>query len=200
MSDPTHIIKVCGLTSAADAEHAIAAGSNALGFNFWPGSPRYLDPATAHWIATLPRPALRIGVFVDESPSRVAEIAQHLELDIAQIHRGDSPANLPIWRAVSIDEAEATPATTPILVDAPPLNNGQPGGTGRTYDWTRVRGLSPRLIVAGGLDPSNVRLAIRQAQPWGVDACSRLESAPGIKDHNKVRDFIHAAREEFSCL
>lgn len=197
-TDPTHIIKVCGLTSAADAEHAIAAGSNALGFNFWSGSPRYLDPASASWISTLPTQALRIGVFVDESPARVAQIFAQLHLDIAQIHRGDALPNLPIWRAVSIDEAASS--TTPILVDAPPLDNGQPGGTGRTYDWTRVRGLSPRLIVAGGLDASNVRLAIQQSAPWGVDSCSRLESAPGQKDLSKVRDFVAAALEGFQSL
>lgn len=191
---PAHVVKVCGITSAEDARQAIEAGANALGFNFWKGSPRFVEAAESGWIAQLESDALKVGVFVDESPARVQEIVALLRLDVAQIHRGATPEGVSTWRAIAFGEAVV--GETPVLVDAPAVN-GMPGGTGKTYDWARVAGLSPRLIVAGGLDGSNVREAIRQAKPWGVDACSRLESAPGKKDHDKVRAFVEAAREEF---
>lgn len=194
---PAHVIKVCGITSAADAHQAIEAGATALGFNFWKGSPRYIEVAKSRWIADLGNEALKVGVFVDEAPERVREVVEALGLDVAQIHRGVTPEGISAWRAVAFGETVS--GAIPVLVDAPPVN-GMPGGTGKTYDWARVAGLSQlsgRLIVAGGLDGSNVREAIRQARPWGVDACSRLESAPGKKDHDKVRAFVEAAREEF---
>ena len=188
------MVKVCGVTSEADAHFAIDAGADALGFNFYAKSPRYLDPLSAGWVRALP--TLKVGVFVDEPLASVRAISERLGLDVVQIHRGAVPAGMRYWQAVSIDEASAYAGEAEaVVVDAPPLRRDMPGGTGQSYDWRRALGLPGRILLAGGLDGSNVAEAIRQARPWGVDAASGLESAPGRKDPHKVEAFIRAAKE-----
>lgn len=188
------MIKICGLTTESDARFAIDAGADALGFNFYAKSPRYLDPAAAAWVRRLP--TLKVGVFVDEPVDVVRAIHDAVGLDVVQIHRGMVPPGMRYWQAVSIDEARAYAGDAEaVVVDAPALSADMPGGTGNSYDWRRAAGLPGRILLAGGLDRSNVAEAIRQARPWGVDAASRLESAPGRKDPRKVADFIRAARE-----
>jgi len=192
------MVKICGITNAADALAAAAGGAGALGFNFWSGSPRCLtaDRALAV-IEKVPAGVLKIGVFVDESAATIRAIATRLGLDAVQIHGGcERPEGLSVWRALAVDEEFQLGVLDQLsadafLLDAP--SGARRGGSGRTFDWTRVRGARHRIVLAGGLDDANVRLAIETARPWGVDACSRLESSPGVKDPRKLSAFLRAA-------
>ena len=189
------IVKVCGITNIEDARAAVDAGANAMGFNFYPKSPRYISFDTAQAIiATLPASILKVGVYVNEAP---AGQAAQLQLDVLQVH-GELTQypTARLWKAVSVKTGFDAgmlddPQAEAFLLDAPAPE--QYGGTGKTFDWELVRGLNRRIIVAGGLDASNVAQAIAVAKPWGVDACSRIESAPGKKDPQKMAAFIEAA-------
>ena len=187
------IIKVCGITNAADAQAAIDAGATAIGFNFYPRSPRYITPDRA---AAIPTPGVRrVGVFVNESPAHIEEIARIAALDTAQLHGDESPADYPahltVWKAARINGAFSfqpyadLPAEA-VLLDGP--------ASGITFDWSLAARSGARIIIAGGLDAENVASAIAIAHPWGVDACSRIESTPGIKDHAKMQAFLQAAK------
>ena len=196
------MVKICGITRAEDALAAVEAGASALGFNFYAASPRYLTPAAAAAIAEqLPARAVKVGVFVNEAPASVAAIARAVKLDVVQLHGGEAPAGFRYWRACRVsadavlDVESATGAEAILLDTAVP---GMHGGTGRSFAWPLARIEGWRVIVAGGLDAGNVAEAIRIARPWGVDACSRIESAPGRKDHKKMTDFIQAALAEES--
>ena len=189
------MVKICGITNVEDALAAIEGGAAALGFNFWPRSPRYVMPEAARKIIErLPATVWKAGVFVDETAGAVAETVREAGLDIAQLHGRETAADFPrgvrVWKAVrmgtSFDAAMLAeyPAEA-VLLDGP--TNGVP------FDWTLAAGASQKVIVAGGLDAGNVRRAIEQARPWGVDACSRIESAPGKKDHRKMAEFLKAA-------
>ena len=193
------MVKICGITKLADAVAAIEGGASALGFNFYPKSPRYIAPdCAAEMIAKLPASVWKVGVFVNESPERITEIAQHVGLDVVQlVGQAIRLSGLRVWQTAYVDEnfrltdIELDPAEA-ILLDAP---SGQYyGGTGQTFDWSRAAGSSKRIILAGGLDAGNVRQAIAAAQPWGVDICSRIESSPGRKDHVKMAQFLREAR------
>ncbi len=184
------IIKVCGITNEADARVALDAGANALGFNFYPKSPRYIAPRRAREIMNaLPAGFLRVGVFVNSTD----DVAAELPLDVLQLH-GNCPADghPRIWRAIRPGDRRDDPAAEAYLIDTP---SEKFGGSGKTFDWSLAAGSLPPVIIAGGLDATNVAEAIRVAQPWGVDACSRLESRPGKKDPQRVREFIEAALE-----
>jgi phosphoribosylanthranilate isomerase len=193
------ILKVCGITSQEDADAAIAAGATAIGFNFYPKSPRYLAPERAARIAT---PGVRrVGVFVNEAPALVEETARIAALDVAQLHGderpGDYPAGLAVWKAArvtadfDIAEYDQCPAEA-LLLDGPAAELY--GGAGRSFDWRLAAAAAHRIILAGGLDASNVARAIALAHPWGVDSCSRIESAPGKKDIKKMTEFLEAAK------
>ncbi len=193
------LIKICGITTLDDALQAAEAGATALGFNFWPGSKRYITPAAAAAIISqLPAEVLKVGVFVDAAESEYSTIAAQTGLDIVQLHGHLGPSPLiRHWLAFSATDAQVratmeSSGAEAFLIDTPA--GIERGGTGRTFDWSLVQGLAGRIILAGGLGPDNVAQAIRQVRPWGVDACSRLESAPGRKDHVKVLEFIRAAR------
>jgi phosphoribosylanthranilate isomerase len=182
------MVKVCGITRREDAEVAVAAGASAIGFVFYPKSPRYVTPETA---AELGRglDVWKVGVFVDESPASIEAAMRAAHLDVAQIYGGDLP-NVPrVWRAIRVGPTSrpANEHVEAVLLDGP--------ANGITFDWKQAHGFSDKLILAGGLNASNVAEAIRVAKPWGVDASSSLESAPGIKDHDKVRQFVKAAQE-----
>lgn len=194
------ILKICGITNAADANAAMQGGATAIGFNFYPLSKRYVTPETAAAIPTEPG-IRRVGVFVNEAPARVEEIVRIAGLDIAQLHGDETPEGYParvtVWKAVRVTEHfdsaqyDDCPADA-LLLDGPAAELY--GGSGKTFDW-RLAGVSTRrVILAGGLDASNVAQAIALVRPWGVDACSRIESVPGKKDHKKMTDFLQAAR------
>ncbi|WP_321477159.1 phosphoribosylanthranilate isomerase [uncultured Paludibaculum sp.] len=194
------LVKICGITRLEDAQQAVEAGADALGFNFWPRSPRYVEPAAARsMIDALGGTVLRVGVFVDETAEHVRTVMDAAGLDVAQIH--GSPlelVNRRVWQAWSAtseglrERIEASEAEA-FLIDTP--SGTLRGGTGKTFDWSLARNLPGRIILAGGLGPENVAEAVEQVRPWGVDACSRLETAPGRKDHEKVTAFLRAVRQ-----
>jgi phosphoribosylanthranilate isomerase len=203
------IIKVCGITNPDDGAMAVGAGATALGLNFYPRSPRYLTLEQARVIsAATPPSVLRVGVFVNPTWEELAAAAAGVPLDVVQIHGTltGTGSGLRLWRACSVDhrfnpdrlrskDAEA------YLLDTPTTAFG---GSGRTFDWSRLApvtaGATEPFLVAGGLDGSNVAEAISQLKPWGVDACSRLESRPGRKDAAKIREFVSAASAAFQVL
>jgi len=197
------IVKICGITNSEDALAAVEAGATAIGFNLWRGSPRFIEASEAARIGgMLPETVLKVGVFVDEAQERVEEIAREAGLDVVQLH--GEPAFVPglrCWRAYHVGAGgelaiEGADGAEAILLDT--ADPGLRGGTGRTFPWDIARGLQYQIVLAGGLDATNVREAIRRARPWGVDACSRLESSPGRKDHERVKAFIAAALAELS--
>jgi len=183
------MIKVCGITRREDALVAAEAGASAIGFIFYPQSPRYIPPERAAALGE-GLDLWKVGIFVDESPEAIEAVMRAAHLDVAQIYGGGAPAGARVWKAFRIadafegwlsDDAEA------VFLDS--------AKNGVSFDWKLARNAGAKVIVAGGLDASNVAAAIDAAKPWGVDASSKLESAPGIKDHDKVRAFVKAARE-----
>ena len=205
-------IKICGITNLEDAHGAVKAGADALGFNFYPESPRYVTSLGArHIIESLPTHILCVGVFVNERPETVARIANEAGLSGLQFHGDETPEYTArfnrrpvgrrfLFKALRVGQdfepqAAARYETDAILLDA--FDPQARGGTGRTCDWElarRTRALVPKLFLAGGLSPDNIEEAITTVQPYGVDACSGLESEPGRKDWARLRDFIRRAR------
>ncbi len=195
------IVKVCGITNAMDALTALDAGADAIGFNFWPGSSRFLKDRA--FFSDLPDDFWRVGLFVNEEPSKVRDLMQEFELDVAQLHKMDSVDGLRIWKAIAVDgpltqDRLNEQHSEAVVLDTPA--GALEGGTGKAFDWNLAEGLTGKIILAGGLDESNVCEAIRRLKPWGVDACSRIESEPGKKDRTKMRAFIEAARKEFDAV
>jgi len=194
------ILKICGITNQEDALAAMEAGAGALGFNFYPKSPRYIAPERAAGIVSIPG-VRRVGVFVNEPPARIREIARTASLDVAQLHGDESPEDYPagiaVWKAVRVtpgfDLAALDDCPAEALVLDGPAGELY-GGAGRAFDWKLAGVANRRIVLAGGLDASNVALAVALVRPWGVDACSRIESAPGRKDHRKMIEFLEAAR------
>jgi phosphoribosylanthranilate isomerase len=201
-------VKVCGITSPEDGAAAAEAGADAIGMVFWPRSPRAVSVEQARAISrALPPFVLRVGVFVDASRDEMSRAADAVGLDLLQLH-GDEPpdtfASLPrrALKAVRVGEGFAPEdalryegRAAGLLLDAREAD--APGGTGRAFDWSLARDVRQRsrfLLLAGGLAPENVRAAIEAVRPDGVDASSRLEAAPGRKDHARVREFVAAVR------
>jgi phosphoribosylanthranilate isomerase len=191
------MVKICGITNRDDALAAVEAGASAIGFNFYHDSPRYISPTGAALIAEkIPSEVWKVGVFVDETAETIAKIALGVGLDVAQLHGVSAARGIRIWHASKAGDPflalfAADKTIEAFLLDAP--SDRLHGGTGTAFDWSIAKGLPYKIVVAGGLDASNVGRAIEEAQPWGVDACSRLEKSPGIKDHEKLRQFIKAA-------
>lgn len=185
------MVKVCGITRRADAEAAVDAGASALGFIFYPKSPRMVTPEAAVELGA-GLPVWKVGVFVDEAPASVEALVRAANLDVAQIYGGDAPSGVRVWRAVRLPLPTGSGAINNLGCEAVLLDGLK---NGESFDWTTAKSMarSGKLIVAGGLDGENVAEAIRVANPWGVDASSKLETAPGIKDHIKVRAFVQAA-------
>jgi phosphoribosylanthranilate isomerase len=201
-------IKICGITNLEDALCAVESGADALGFNFYRRSPRYISPADARLIIErLPAMVMSVGVFVNESvPEQVARIADVAGLTAVQLHGDESPEYCSALKGCFTIKALSAKGdfnpqvvrdyqTDAIMLDA--YAKDARGGTGRVIDWElagRVRELVPRLFLAGGLSPENIADAIAAVDPFAVDACSSLERAPGKKDQKLVRAFITAAR------
>jgi phosphoribosylanthranilate isomerase len=195
-------VKICGITNEDDALLAVAMGADAVGFVFAP-SPRQIAPQQAYDITRrLPPEILTVGVFRDDLPDRVIEMAIKAGVRGVQLHGHESPAQVAavadslrwVIKAVAAGSTDARRAdefgTEMILVDA-----AQPG-SGKVFDWTLIADLPPldKLILAGGLDPDNVANAVATAEPWGVDVSSGVEKSPGRKDALKVKAFIERAR------
>lgn len=214
-------VKVCGTTNLRDARLCAAAGANALGFIFAP-SPRRVEVSEAGGIvAALAGEVESIGVFVNESATTVAEVANRVGLSGVQLHGDEAPAQMADFRR-SLGQRKIIKALTVSSLqsngnlqledyldlhdslDAILLDSGsaqQRGGTGVPFDWEDAAGIASRirdrmpLIVAGGLNCGNVARAIDLFQPWGVDVVSGVESAPGTKDEAKLREFMSAVRQ-----
>jgi phosphoribosylanthranilate isomerase len=197
-------VKVCGICRAEDAQLAIALGASAIGFVFWPSSPRYCDPARARTIAAgLPAHITTVGVFVDQPAEHVIEIADLVPLGAVQLHGGETIADfdrvrqplikaVPVTSGFELADVDRLPAGVTVLLDAhDPIRRG---GTGRTIDWTVAAEVAAlrRTILSGGLHAGNVRDAIGQVHPHMVDVSSGVESAPGLKDADKLEAFFAA--------
>jgi phosphoribosylanthranilate isomerase len=199
-------VKVCGNTDVAGALAAVEAGADAIGFILAPGSPRSLTPARVREVAREMPPSVDlIGVFVDASPAEVAETAAEAGLTAVQLHGSTerwedfASLDLPVIRGLrlgSVADAAAVAWPPGMLLLADSHHPTLAGGTGQSYPWEWAADLAERwrLIVSGGLAADNVGDAIRALRPWGVDASSRLESSPGVKDPDRVRAFVLAAR------
>ncbi|WP_310599003.1 phosphoribosylanthranilate isomerase [Desulfobulbus sp.] len=212
-------IKICGMTRLADALCAVEAGVDGLGFIFSRKSPRMVTPETARAIiAQLPPLVDAVGVFVDEQPERVAAIVRECGIGIVQLHGAESPAYCrelavlaapcKLLKAIRVGgqttAAEVAPYRDVVhgfLLDT--YQKDAVGGTGQTFDWALIDrlGLTRPFLLAGGLDMDNIDEALARVRPYGVDANSGLEDAPGQKNHGLIRRFAAAVRAlEARCL
>jgi phosphoribosylanthranilate isomerase len=197
-------VKVCGITRAEDARLAAELGASAIGFIFWPNSPRYIEPLIARQIVEgLPAHVVPVGVFVDQPPGDVQQISKQVQLGAVQLHGHESidyamAVMEPVIKAVAVTDGfdvsslDAIPQTITVLLDAhDPVKRG---GTGRTIDWTRAAeaAAARRVILSGGLNPDNVKDAVAAVQPYGIDLSSGIETSPGVKDHAKLRALFAA--------
>jgi phosphoribosylanthranilate isomerase len=202
------ILKICGMTRMGDALHAVREGATAIGFVFWKESPRYIEPERAGEIAAALPPSVKaVGVFVNEPLDSIRETARVARLRMVQLHGDEPPAYVdqieqPVIRAVSLDTVEETawtwPAETTLLLDS---TDPSRSGAGRaSVDWSRaaLATRTRRVVLAGGLTPDNIEEAIVTVRPIGVDVASGVESAPGVKDLDKVARFLTNARAAFA--
>lgn len=203
-------VKICGITNLEDALISAKFGADALGFNFYPKSPRYITPENAREIIEqLPPEILKVGVFVNESLEKIVEIAETAKLDAIQLHGEETPefakelkqkTNLEIIKAFRVSPAFKPEDVLNYEVDAILLDAYNPkehGGTGETFDWEiakKVKEIFPKMYLAGGLAPENVIDAISEVKPFAVDACSCLELKKGVKDPGKLFAFVANAK------
>ncbi|WP_404297853.1 phosphoribosylanthranilate isomerase [Halomonas sp.] len=195
-------VKLCGLTRPKDVDAAVAAGADALGFVLWPGSRRAVDEERlADLAARVPAFVTRVGLFVDQDPALIERCAVHL--DLLQFHGDESPAfcegfQRPWIKALRMRDdldlhaaAQAYRGAQALLLDA--YRPGVPGGTGETFDWSRIpAGLAKPVILAGGLDADNVAWAVSTVAPFAVDVSGGVEASPGIKDADYIAAFFAA--------
>lgn len=216
-------LKICGVKTAADAVAAADAGADAVGLNFFSRSARCVARCAAEEIvAALGTRVCKVGVFVNAPLADILETADALKLDLIQLHGDEPPAAMrgleprPVMKAFRIGPDGLAPLRNwfdeamraglwpeRVLLDA--YQPGEYGGTGRTADWSaaaeyaRTAGMPP-LVLAGGLTAENVAAAIEQARPAAVDTAGGVESAPGVKDHGRMREFVAAAKRGFSRI
>ncbi len=202
------LIKICGITNLEDAVAAVAAGADALGFNFYKPSPRYITPERARGIIEqLPDAILKVGVFVnEESPKVVQDIANEAGVTALQLHGDESYeycrelAGNYVIKCFAVSNDFDTQVIEHYQVHAIMLDtkhNKLRGGTGRVFDWSvaqQVSKIVPRLYLAGGLSPENVAEAVETVRPYAVDACSSLEDQPGTKNGERMRAFVTAVK------
>lgn len=210
VSSPMVKVKVCGITSLRDAEKAVEFGADALGFNFYPPSPRCLAPEKARAILQeLPPGPCKVGVFVNEPKQRVQEIISYGQLADGhqaytglQFHGEESAEYCRGWgmkiiKTLRIKEKSSLDAMRGFPADFFLLDSWSPGygGSGAAFRWDWLDDVeSKKIILSGGLTVSSVVDAIRLVHPYGVDVCSGVEARPGVKDHAKLKDFIVAAK------
>ena len=203
--------KICGLSTAATVDAALAGGASPHGFGFFPASPRNIAPDQAAALARRADGRARtVGLFVDPDPDFLASIQRQVGLDIIQLHGHESPefarsVSGEVWKAIPVrrasdllDAQRYQGIATRILYDSrPPDGAPVPGGTGQRFDWTVLQGFRHPLpwILAGGLDTGNVAEAVSTTGAAFVDVSSGVESAPGVKDVDKIAAFLKAARD-----
>jgi phosphoribosylanthranilate isomerase len=200
------LVKICGITRAADAEVAAREGASAVGFVFWPSSPRFIDPFRARRIVSvLPPFVTPVGVFVDQDADYVNGVAAVARLGAVQLHGSENlqharQIHRPIVKAFglrseAIDSIDMWPERVLLLLDAhDPVHRG---GTGRTIDWSLAAEIAGRrrVILAGGLTPDNAAEAVSRVRPYGIDVSSGVESAPGVKDHARLKALFEALHD-----
>ena len=205
-------VKICGITNLRDAEQAVKAGADAIGFNFYTKSPRYITPLRAGPIAkALGKKVRKVGVFVNSPVDEIREIADWVKLDAVQLH-GDETAefvsevsdalgrNVEIIYVIRVRANTTADIATPLCANSILLdtyNKNDFGGTGESFDWQVAKKIcmgDKPVYLAGGLGLENVADAIRTVGPFAVDACSKLEERPGFKDNEKVHAFVKAAK------
>ncbi len=198
-------IKICGITNLEDALAAADMGADALGFNFYKKSPRYIEPEkAAEIIAQLPPFAMPVGIFVNEREEKIRDIQQLACLHAIQLHGDESPEfcqrfGSRVIKAFQVKDKESLKNMAHYHVSALLLDSyrdGLHGGTGTTFDWhlAVVAKTFGKVILAGGLTPENVAEAVKLVQPYGVDVAGGVEKEKGIKDHTKMKKFITEVR------
>ena len=201
-------VKICGITRIEDAVVAADLGAFAVGFVFWPQSPRCVHVEAARAIAdSLPAAVLKVGVFVDQPIEAIQRIVAGAGLNVVQLH-GSETADViramprPVFKAVAVDgtfdvaQLRTLPEDVTVLLDAhDPVRRG---GTGRTIDWSLAADAAARrrVILSGGITPENIRPAIDAVQPFAVDVSSGVEESPGVKDHSRLRALFDAIRHD----
>lgn len=195
-------VKICGITRVEDAMAAVEAGADALGFVFYPPSPRDVSVAQAGRIVTqLPPFVTTVALFVNAERQDIAQVLQNARIDLIQFHGDESPAycaghGRPWVKALRMKDGvdlqrleQEYHGASGLLLDA--YKAGVPGGTGDSFDWERIpREMASRLILAGGLNPQNVAAAIHKVRPYAVDVSGGVEAAKGIKDQEKIKQFM----------
>ncbi len=205
-------VKICGVSSVEEALCALDCGADALGFNFWPQSLRYIAPREARAIIDRLPPFIScVGVFVNESSERIIETAGIAGIHIVQLHGDESPEfcramdSLKLIKALRVGEGFEPSSIARFGVSAVLLDTnikGSYGGTGRRFDWrvaTEAKQFS-RIILAGGLNIDNVAEAITTVKPFAIDVCSGVEAEPGRKDLDKLRRFMREVRRATSLM
>jgi len=221
-------VKICGMTSAEDALVAADAGADAIGMIFAPSKRRVTVEQAREIVQSLPRTMEKVGVFYDEEPRTIEDIAEQVGLTAVQLHGDESPemtrglfkdgsklnrSRMRVFKTLHVNDGLETVAkyflnehsVDGFLLDTvavdPATGQVERGGTGQTFDWRKMTSSvialqrQTRIVVAGGLSASNVDSAVRILQPWGVDVCTGVELEPGKKNHQKVREFVTAARD-----
>jgi phosphoribosylanthranilate isomerase len=193
-------VKICGICDAAGAAIAVEAGADLIGFHFC-SSQRRVTPEEAKAIvdAMALRPSI-VGVFIDQDPDEVRQIAEFVNLDLLQLHGSESPgfdAGRPVMKVLKVKDGQIPDAEgwpDPVMLDS--WSADQRGGTGQVWDWELARPLlaARKVFIAGGLEPGNVGKVVSSFKPYGVDVSSGVESSVRVKDPDKVRAFVHAVR------
>jgi len=193
-------VKICGITRVEDALAATELGADAIGFIFWPGSPRFVDPYRARRIAAaLPRLVRTVGVFVDQPADYIAGVANLVRLFAVQLHGDETPhavaaVGRPAIKSIKpgANRLEDWPSNVTLLLDAhDPVKKG---GTGTPVDWNAAAAIAARrpMLLAGGLTPENIADAIACVRPFGVDVSSGVETSPGVKNHARMQALFKA--------
>jgi len=198
-------VKICGVRTPEDAQHAVDAGADAIGLNFYPGSKRHVSLEAAKAIVdAIAERALTVGVFVDMPIAEVMRVREQTGIVCVQLHGDESPADLErllphAYKAVRVKGPQALLEASRfggehVMLDA--YVKGSPGGTGATFDWAVAAELAHtrKVTLAGGLTPDNVGQAVQSVRPFCVDVASGVESSPGVKDRTLVDAFIRNAR------
>jgi phosphoribosylanthranilate isomerase len=204
-------VKVCGITNEADALAAIECGADALGFNFFPGSKRYLDvKSSADWISKLPDGITKVAVLVNPTWTAAINLAKERFIDALQLHGNEPPAFCQRLAESGVTFAKALPVsdrkslieipdffTSTLILDS--VSSRGFGGTGEVFPWALGQGFvkshpTLRVILAGGLTAENVARAVQEVRPFGVDVTSGVEASPGRKSRRRLHAFIQAAR------
>ncbi len=204
-------LKICGVTLRGDSERLVELGVDAVGFNFWPKSKRYLNPRDGSWLKGLAGNILRVGVFVNEASDLPYRLYGDGMIDVVQLHGDETQetvsgfvnAGIPVIKAVGVKGGEDIESAGGYGADAALLDAHAPlvfGGTGEVFDWGLALAFKNRfpeipMILAGGITPVNARQAVSEVRPAALDVASGAESAPGVKDFVKVEALLAACRE-----